>query len=205
MFRTLRSAACLAAAAVLSLAPSPLGAADDFTKSDDYKDGEEVIGKFLTDPDYRLMIDDVERGDADFDWAWVKTGDGKMKAKVKSLGFELAAGQTVVVPEAVNLHRGMLPPGTVEAVRKNLVAGMESLGLKVVDSGGDYTLATALVDVKQDSTFAFVATVKPFVELELKLTDRAGEPLARIRDQAHGDNVEVATFNFAEELVKFLR
>ncbi|MGH7858807.1 MAG: hypothetical protein ACREQY_15885 [Candidatus Binatia bacterium] len=192
----------------LALAVSSLAAplfADNFTKSDDYKDGEEVVGKFLVDADYQLMIDDVERGDAAFDWAWVKTADGKMKSKPKALGFALSSGKTIVIPDAVNLHRGMPPPGVVEAVKKNLVAAMESLGLKVVEADGDFTLAAALVDVKQDSTFAFVAMIKPFIELELRLTDRSGETLARIRDQAHGDNVEVAAFNFAEELTKFMR
>ncbi|MCM2269428.1 MAG: hypothetical protein NDJ75_04960 [Thermoanaerobaculia bacterium] len=192
------------AAAALAFTIAPL-AADSFVKSDDYKEGEEVVGKFLVDADYQLMIDDVERGDADFDWAWVKTADGKMKSKVKALGFQLAAGQTVAIPEVANVHRGMVPPGVVDTVRKNLVGGMEALGLKVVDSGADYTLAAALVDLKQDSTYAFVAMVKPFVELEVRLTARDGEVLARIRDQAHGDNADVASFNFAEELVKFLR
>lgn len=183
----------------------PALAADTFIKSDDYKEGDEVVGKFLVDADYQLMIDDVERGDADFDWAWVKTADGKMKNKVKALGFQLAAGQTVAIPEVVNVHRGMVPPGIVDAVRKNLVSGMEALGLEVVDSGADYTLAVALVDLKQDSTYAFVAMIKPFVELEVRLTARDGEVLARIRDQKHGDNADVASFNFAEDLVKFLR
>lgn len=201
MHRNLRRFALALVAASLAV---PLHAGP-FTKSDDYKDGEEVVGKFLADADYQLMIDDVERGDADLDWVWVKTPEGKMKAKPKALSFELAAGKTVVVPEPASLHRGMTPPGVVEAVRKNLIAGMESLGLKVVEADGDYTLASAVVDLKTDSTYAFVAMVKPFVELELRLTDRAGEPLARIRHQAHGDNVEVAAFNFAEELVKFLR
>jgi len=194
-----------ALAVALSAVALPLHASGNFTKSSDYKDGEEVVGKFLVDADYQLMIDDVDRGDAELDWAWLKTADGKMKAKPKALAFQLAAGKTIVVPDPVSLHRGMVPPGVVEAVKKNLVAGMESLGLKVVEADGDFTLATALVDVKQDSTYAFVAMIKPFIELELRLTDRSGEALVRIRHQEHGDNVEVAAFNFAEELVKFLR
>jgi hypothetical protein len=202
MIRSVRRFVLVLALAFLAL---PLLAADNFTKSDDYKDGDEVVGKFLVDADYQVMIDDVERGDAELDWAWLKTTDGKMKAKPKALAFQLGSGKTVVVPDAVSLHRGMVPPGVVEAVKKNLVAAMESLGLKVVDSGGDYTLAAALVDVKQDSTYAFVAMVKPFIELEVKLTDGSGDVLARIRHQQHGDNVEVAAFNFAEELSKFLR
>jgi hypothetical protein len=194
-----------ASAVLFAALALPLHAADTFVKSDDYKDGEEVVGKFLTDADYQLMIDDVERGDADFDWAWVKTADGKMKAKLKALGFNLAAGGTIVVPAVVNLHRGMAPPAVLEAAQKNLVAGMASLGLEVVEANGDYTLAAALVDLKQDSTYAFVAMIKPFVELELRLTDKSGDVLARIRHQAHGDTAEVASFNLAENLVKFLR
>jgi len=194
-----------AAALALATLALPLAAADTFLKSDDYKEGDEVVGKFLGDEDYALMIEDLERGDVDLDWAWVKTADGKLKRKVKALGFQLAAGQTVEVPEVVNVHRGMTPPAVVESARKNLVAAMESLGLKVVAGGADYKLAAALVDVKQDSTYAFVAMIKPFVELELRLTSSSGEVLARVRHQSHGDNAEVASFNLAETLVKFLR
>lgn len=191
-------------AMLLATLATPLLAADTFIKSDDYKEGDEVVGKFLGDADYVLMIEDVERADADFDWAWVKTADGKMKSSPKKLGFELAAGKTIVIPAVVSVHRGMVPPGIVEAAQKNLVAAMESLGLKVVEADGDFTLAAALVDLKTDSTYAYVAMVKPFVELEVRLTDKSGEVLARIRHQAHGDNVEVAAFNFADQLVKFL-
>jgi hypothetical protein len=188
-----------------ALATTSVVGAGTFQKSDDYKDGKEVVGKFPTDADYALMLSDVQRADAEFDWTWVKTADGKLKDKVKALGFALEPGKSVVVPEVVNLHSGMTPPGVVEAARKNLVSGMESLGLKVVDADGDFTLAAALVDVKTDSTYAFVAMIKPFIELELRLTDRSGEVLARIRHQSHGDNADVAAFNLAETLVKFLR
>ncbi len=189
----------------LSLSTPLFAAPDVFTKSSDYKDGEEVVGKFLVDDDYKLMIEEVERNDADFDWAWVKTADGKMKTEPKKLGFDVTTFETVTIPDVPNLHKGMLPPDFVATVKKNLIAGMEALGLKVVESDGDLTLAAAVVDYKQDSTFVYFGNVKPFVELEVRLSDKSGAVLARIRDQAHGDDAAIASFNFAEELVKFLR
>ncbi len=49
--------------------------ADDiFYESDDYQEGEAgVVNAFLHDPEYRLMVEDLERNDTSFDWGWVRT------------------------------------------------------------------------------------------------------------------------------------
>jgi hypothetical protein len=199
-----RSAMGVLLAATLGAAAAE--ASDTFLKSDDYKDGEEVVKVFLQDEDYARMIDDVERNDADFDWAWVKTADGKMKAKVKSLGFDVRSAKTVSIPEVRKFHKGMVPDDTLSAVRESLSQAFKELGLEVVETGGDLTLEAVLVDYKKDSTYAVYAMIKPFVEIEARLLDnRSGETLVLIRDQSHGDDTESAAFNFADELVRFVQ
>lgn len=184
----------------------PAVAGGNFLKSDDYKDGEEVVKVFLMDEDYAKMIDDVERNDVDFDWAWVKTADGKMKDKVKTLGFDIKSAKTVAIPEVRKFSKGMVPDDTLKAVRESLVAGFKELGIETVASGGDLSFEAVLVDYKKDSTYAVVAMVKPFVELEARLKDnRSGETWMLIRDQSHGDDPAGAAFNFADELLRFLQ
>jgi hypothetical protein len=183
---------------------APAMAGGNYLKSDDYKDGEEVVKVFLMDEDYSKMIGDVERNDVDFDWVWVKTADGKMKDKVKALGFDLKSAKTVSIPEVEKFSRGMVPDDTLKAVRESLVSGFKEMGIETVASGGDLTFEAVLVDYKKDSTYAVVAMVKPFVEIEARLTDnRSGETLMLVRDQSHGDDPAGAAFNFADELVRF--
>jgi len=189
-----------ASAATLAAAP------DTFLKSDDYKKGEEVVKVFLQDEDYGKMIDDVERNDVDFDWAWVKTADGKMKAKPKALGFDVHTAKTVSIPEVKKFHKGMLPPEALKATRDALVQAFQELGIETVATGGDLTFEAVLVDYKKDSTYAVVAMIKPFIELEAKLVDnRSGETWMLIREQSHGDDPEGAAFNFADTLARFLK
>lgn len=179
--------------------------ADTFIKSDDYKDGEEVVKVFLQDEDYSKMIDDVERNDVDFDWAWVKT-EGKMKAEPKKLGFDIRSAKTVFIPEVKKFHKGMVPAEVLGAVRESLTQAFKEIGIDTVDSGGDLTFEAVLVDYKKDSTFAYFATVNPFVEIEARLKDnRSGETWMLIRDQTHGDDAEGAAFNFADTLVRFVQ
>lgn len=190
-------------AVVLSV---PAVAGGNFLKSDDYKDGEEVVKVFLQDDDYGKMIGDVERNDVDFDWVWVKTADGRMKDKVKTLGFDIKSAKTVAIPEVRKFSKGMVPDDTLKAVRESLVAGFKELGIETVASGGDLSFEAVLVDYKKDSTYAVVAMVKPFVELEARLKDnRSGETWMLIRDQSHGDDPAGAAFNFADELLRFLQ
>ena len=42
---------------------------DTFFESDDYREGEAgVVNVFLHDPEYRLMVEDLERNETAFDW-----------------------------------------------------------------------------------------------------------------------------------------
>lgn len=190
-------------AVVLSV---PAVAGGNYLKSSDYKDGEEVIKVFLQDEDYGKMLGDVERNDVDFDWVWVKTADGKMKDKVKALGFDIKSAKTVAIPEIKKFSKGMVPDDTLKAVRESLVAGFKELGIETVASGGDITFEAVLVDYKKDSTYAVVAMIKPFVEIEARLKDnRSGETWMLIRDQSHGDDPAGAAFNFADELLRFVQ
>ena len=184
----------------------PAVAGGNYLKSDDYKDGEEVVKVFLQDEDYGKMIGDVERNDVDFDWVWVKTADGKMKDKVKALGFDIRTAKTVSIPEVKKFSKGMVPDETLKAVRESLVQGFKELGIETVASGGDLGFEAVLVDYKKDSTYAVVAMIKPFVEIEARLKDnRSGETWMLIRDQSHGDDPAGAAFNFADELVRFVQ
>ncbi len=188
-----------------ALASAPL-AAGTYLKSSDYKDGEEVVKVFLQDEDYAKMIDDVERNDTDFDWLWVKTPDGKMKDKVKALGFDIHSAKTVSIPEVRKFAKGMVPDDILKAVRDSLSEAFKTLGIETVKSGGDLSFEAVLVDYKKDSTYAVLAMVKPFVEIEARLKDnRSGDTLMLIREQEHGDDPAGAAFNFADELVRFLQ
>jgi hypothetical protein len=176
--------------------------ADIFLKSDDYTEGEEVVGKHLNDGDYGLMIDSLERNGEEFDWGWVKA-PGKL-TKLKALGFDPASYKSVVIPEVKN-YAGLtakdIPATVAEAF--GLAAG--EMGWTVAETG-DLELSMALVDIKRDSTFAVVAVVKPFIELEIRLKDtKTGENLLILRHQAHAEKVEDVGLLVADKLVKFLQ
>lgn len=201
-----RRAALCALTFIFAFATAVAAAPDTFLKSDDYKEGEEVVKVFLMDDDYAKMIDDVERNDVDFDWAWVKSADGKMKAKPKKLGFDLRGAKSVTIPEIRKFHKGMVPDALLAAARESLVQAFAELGLEAVASDGDVTFEAVLVDYKKDSTFAYFATINPFIEVEARLTDnRTGEVWMLIRDQTHGDDAEGAAFNFADSVLRFLQ
>ena len=201
--RVLRRAWMMMAMAVV-LATAARAAQDTFIESDDYKEGEEVVGKFLTDDDYRIMGEDIERNDEEFDWGWVK---GEIKrGKVRRFDFDLGSYRTIAIPPVINAHVGLMPDEIPQQIHDLLGQAVEQLGLEVTEGEADLTLGTALVDYKKDSTFIFVGNIKPFIELELRLRDnRAGEDLVLIRNQVHGDDAETAALNFAEELIRFLK
>lgn len=203
-----------------------------FVKSDDYKDGEEVVNVFLKEADYSLMVEDIERNGENFDWGWVKTAtatdteapaepatktrrlmgrfrrnSGPNPARPKELGFDLSTYKTVSVDKVAN-HAGLIPPTTPDAVRESFVLAMKEIGLEVVQPGekADLDLGIAIVDYKRDSTFIYVATVQPFIELEVRVRDTAkDENLILLRNQAHSDTPEGAALNYASTLLKFLR
>ncbi len=178
--------------------------ADKFIQSDDYKDGDEVVGKFLGDADYRLMVDDVERHDQEFDWVYIQA-EGKA-TKPKALKFQLS-GKKVYIPEAQNFA-GLIAKELVPAVGENFGEAFKILGAEVVTeaAGADYELGIAIVDAKNESTFVYFGNVQPFVELEIRLKDTAsGQSVLLIRNQAHSNNVDSAVLKFADEISKFLK
>ncbi len=223
-----RSAVLWLALGALSIG-TPGWAADYFIESDDYKEGEEVVNVFLKAEDYQLMVEDIERNGEAFDWGWVKTpgvaeqpaeeaGKGKkmMKrlrrggpnpAEPKELGFQLGSYKTVAIPKVEN-HSGLISPNSQDAVRDSFVLAMKEAGLEVVADGksADLELKLAIVDYKRDSTYIYVGTVQPFIELEMRLRDNAkGENLMLLRNQAHSNTPEDAAMNYASTLLKFLR
>jgi hypothetical protein len=216
---------------ILPLIASPLHAQDTYIDSDDYKDGEEIVNVFFHEPEYRLMVEDIERNDESFDWGWVKTAqataenppptDGKKgrfsrllshlpkpgrmnPAEPGALGFDLHSYKTVSI--SVQSFAGLVKPATLDAVREAFTLAAQQLGLAVVKEGADLELGVAIVDIKRDSTYAYVATIEPFIELEMRLRDvHKGENLILIRNQAHSTTPEDAAFRYADVLIKFLR
>jgi hypothetical protein len=216
----------------LLLLASPLLAGDTFLDSDDYKDGEEVVNVFLKADEYRLMVEEFERNGEEFDWGWVKTATsaaqpaaapeekkGKLgrlfgssrkgggnPARPGALGFDLRSYKSVSI--SVQNFAGLVTPATLAAVTDAFTLAMEQMGLSVVKDGSaaDLSLGIAIVDIKRDRTYAYVAMIDPFIELELQLRDNTkGENLLLLRNQAHSTTPEEAALRYADVLIKFLR
>jgi hypothetical protein len=203
--RIVATAACLGIVGLL--AGGKLQAAETFIKSDDYKEKEEAVGKFLTDPEYTLMVSDLQRNDAEFDWGWVKTPDGKLK-KIKVLGFDLATYKTVRIP-AVQDFTDSLDPALATKVHDAFERAATALGLQVVaadakDAGLE--LGVAIVGLKRERTYAYVAMIDPFIKLEVRLKAvEGGEDLLLLRNRSHSETPESASIRFASQMMKFLK
>lgn len=184
---------------------SGLGQPDTFINSGDYKDGEEIIGVVLGDEDYTLMIADIERNGSDFNWGWVKATDGK-PAKPKTLAFDITEYRRVRIPAVVNKSM-KVAPGIEDSVHEALSQAMALLDLEVVDDdSADLELEVAVVDYKSDSTFIWVATLDPFLELEGRLRAvESGETLFLFRHQEHGGTPAAAAGDTAGQIAGFLR
>lgn len=180
------------------------GWAEKFTQTDDYKDGDEVVGKFLTDADYQLMVDDVERNDEEFDWTWVAA---EKPAKPKALKFSLQ-GKKVHIPEVPN-YAGLSAKNLPPAVAENFADALKELGAEVVadPAAADYELGIAIVDADAEGGgwAPYVGKIQPFVELEIRLREKGGQNLLLIRSQEHAGDMEDAALEFAVDLSKFLR
>jgi hypothetical protein len=214
----------------LLLIPLPLLAQDTYADSDDFKERTEVVNVFLHESEYRLMVEDIERNDEEFDWGWVKTSQAQPQSapaaeekkgrfarlrsrlprrgpdptKPGALGFDLRSYGKVSL--SVQNFAGVVPEKTLAAVREAFTLAAQQLGLAVVKDGAPLELGIAVVDIKRDSTYAYVATIEPFIELEVRLRDaKTGENLVLIRNQAHSTTPEDAAFRYADVLVKFLR
>jgi hypothetical protein len=227
-----RTASILCALLLLSATAS---ADDYFIQSDDYKEGEEIVGKFLTDADYAIMIEEITRNGDEFDWGWVKTpgwsaapaapaepappqkkgmfkrGGGKASGpktvrEPKQLGFDLASYKTVYIPPVQNFY-GLKEKAIAEKTHESFTLAMEALGLQVVKSAdkADLELGLAIVDLKAEGTYAVVARIDPFIEIELRLRDRkTGENLVLLRNQAHSNTPPEAAHRFATVFAHFM-
>lgn len=195
----------LACACVVTIVTAVALAGETFIKSDDYT--EELHGKMLTDPDYTLMVEDLERNDAEFDWGWVKTPDGKLK-KLKALGFDLASYKTVRIPPVQDFSDS-LSPDLPKKVHDAFTQAAKSLGLEVVtDDAKDpgLELGVAVIDLKRERTYAYVAMIDPYIKLEIRLRVAAtGENLLLLRNRSHSETPESAAIRCASQLLKFLR
>jgi hypothetical protein len=182
------------------------GGPDTFLDSDDYRDGEEVVGVFLTDDEYGRMLEDVEFRGVDFDWVWYSAEYAKPRKPTRLL-FRAADYGTVRVPPVTN-HSPAIAPGLEEEVRELFVHALERLGLRVVADGEEAALelGVVIVDYKADRTYIYVAMIDPFVELEIRLRDTAtGEPLVLIRNQDHGATPVQGAADSAGSLIRLLQ
>lgn len=208
-------------------------AADTFLKSDDYEEREAPVGVFLTDDDYRIMVEDIERNDTSFDWGWVLTPgfddagapptdnrpkalkwlprrDGpKLTDSPRELAFDLRDYQKVYIPPVENFA-GIMKEDLLVSIRDSFVEGVSMFNLAVVEAPQEAQLELALATVDQMRNVANVPVygirVEPFVLLELRLVDLAtGQKLVLLRNRKHGPTVADAALNFADDFVKFLR
>jgi hypothetical protein len=206
-------------------------AGDTFLESDEIEEGEAIVNVFLKDPDYALMLEDVERNGVELDWAWVLTPApppveasgtaaprGRLRRIFRSrspkldprvLGFDLSQARTVNVPSVQNFA-GVFPPDQLEMIRNSLLEAMRTLGLEppADPTTADLELGIALVDHlrSQVDVPVYGIRVQPHIELELRLRDRrSDENLLLARHRKHGGNHQEAALNFADDLVRFLR
>jgi hypothetical protein len=177
--------------------------ADKFIKSDTYTEGDEVVGKFLVDAEYQLMVDEVERNDEEFDWAWVSA---EKPNKPKNLNFSLQ-GKKIYIAEVQNfagLAAKNLPPKVAEDVGE----AFKYAGAEIVAdaAAADYELGMAIVDSDTGGGWApYVGRIEPSIEIELRLKEKGGSNLLLIRHQEHASDGENAVLEFADELSKFLK
>jgi hypothetical protein len=184
------------------------GRTETFLESDEYDEDDEIVGKFLGDKDYRLLVDDVSRNGAELDWCWALApdADGKRRStRLKKLGFSFSSYHTVAVTKPANLAG--LTRGELDAIHDSLQGAMESLGLELVDDPGsaDLVLEAAAVDMNRDYAGYGWIYIEPFVEVELRLHESSGKDLLLARHQIHGGNTFIASMNLGSELARFLR
>ncbi len=182
-------------------------AADTFLKSDDFKDGEEVVNVFFKEAEYGRLVEELQRNEAEFDWGWAKQ-TGKKASKPKVLAFDIRSAKTIRISFVKNFSRA-IHPGIEDGVRQAFTLAWQQMGLQVVSGPADpadLELQLAIVDIKASGTFAWVANIPPFVEIELRLMDaRTGEDLLLVRNQEHGPDPIAAAGSYASELIEFLR
>jgi hypothetical protein len=188
------------------LTPPAFARPETFLESDDYSDGDEVVGKMLVDDDYRKMVEDFEFRGVEFDWAWAKAR-GKKPQKPEALEFETRSYRKIWIAPVTNPSMKIAPRLT-EDVAAVFVEAMTQLGLEVVsvEQDADLELHVAIVDYKADKTYAYVAMIDPFIELEIRLRDRrASEDLLVIRHQDHNSTPVLGAADTASDLARLLQ
>lgn len=220
-----------AASFVVLCAVSPALRADTFLQSDDFKEGEEVVNVFLKEDDYAIMVEEWMRNGQEFDWAWALTpgwaapaaapaesGGGlrgrlrgrsgpKLDARPKQLGFAISDYKSAYVAPVAN-HAGIVKPEELEQVRDALLQAIGELGLEPAKSAeeADLVLESALVDLGREGGGFGLIQIQPFIELELRLHDRAGDrDLFLARTQKHAPSAFDAALTLASQVVLVLR
>ena len=204
----------LAGCATTERVTSRIGGGDDanddraprnsFLRSDDYRDGEEIVGVLLDDAEYAMLIEDLNRNGAEVNWGWLHSPGGRSD-EPRDLAFSIGDYQTVRVAPVENKSM-KVAPGIEDDTREAFTQALELLGLDVVDGEADLELELAIVDYKSDATFIWVTTLDPFIEIEGRLTDRrADQPLLLFRHQEHGGTPSAAAADTAGEFVNLLR
>lgn len=230
---TLLAAAGLAFA-LFALPAVPAFADDSFIESDDYVEGEEIVGVFLGDEEYARMVEDIERGGQELDWGWVLTPTWEQRAasadaaeeepkkkrgffrrrgnrgpkleqEPKELAFDLSAYDTVSVE--VENFAGIVKDDELADLRESFVLAMEQLGLEAVESGpADLDLDVAVVDINREGGGFGPIQVDPFIELEVRIQESdTGRDLLLIRHQKHGDTPNAAALETASMMTMFVR
>ena len=220
-----------AASFVLVLATPSALHADTFLQSDEYKEGEEVVNVFLKEGDYAIMVEEWMRNGQEFDWAWALTpgwtapsaapaesGGGmrgrlrgrsgpKLDPRPKQLGFAISDYKTAYVAPVAN-HAGIVKPEELAQVHDALVQAIGEMGLAPAKSAeeADLVLESALVDLNREGGGFGLIQIQPFIELELRLRDRAGDrDLFLARTQKHAPSAFDAALTLASQVVLVLR
>lgn len=215
----------------LLAAPAALLAADTFLQSDDYKEGDEVVNVFLKEGEYAIMVEEFTRNGQEFDWGWALTpgwaapaapaadtggirgrlrgrsSGPKLEQSPKQLGFNLADYKTAYVPPVANFA-GIVRPEELAQVHEALVSAVKEMGLTPASSAdaADLVLETALVDVgREGGGFGYIQ-IDPFIELEIRLRERAGDrTLFLARTQKHASDAFDASLTLASQIALVLR
>lgn len=233
----LRPTAILAATGLalglLVLPGTPALADDAFIESDDYREGEEIVGVFLGDDEYAKMVEDIERGGQEFDWGWVLTPrwaetasaeaaeeepekkrgffrrrgkrGPKLEQEPDELAFDLSAYDTVAIE--VENFAGIMKDDELDDLRESFALAMERFGLEPATGGSaDLELGVAVVDINREGGGFGLIQIDPFIELEVRLREAgSGRDLVLIRNQEHGDTPTDAALEMASQIAMFLR
>lgn len=164
-----------------------------YLTSDDYSNDDIIKNVFLKDPEYAKMTADFKhKGSDELDWGWIAPN------------FNRKSYQTVHI--TVKDDYGVLNPDFNKAIEQQFAAVAKRLGWKVTSSkSADLELGLDIVGYDEDSHFAFVTTIQPSVELEIRLRDKSGKDVYLIRNREHSGTPSAAAREMAHDVMKQLR